>query len=284
MGSEDLKRVAKSWELRAGSWELPAPMDVIYEIYERYHSCEEIDILFNNPVVLAYEIVTKFRYASVFDNETDIKNLHLFMSAVSDFLNDPLGYTADLDGFIRFADDCREKKNKKQSTTNEKNAVQLLTIHKSKGLDFDTVFVYFDSTKVNASRSVIELDYLIDKENYSRISHCFLTMNYKCILRELFPDEFQEIEQKRAIEEINNLYVAMTRAKTNMGVFWVYKEKDLVEEKNLKCKITRNAKEIAEAKPERYMMVSHIMYENKSNRKGCNYSAFSYYKLGLFWS
>jgi ATP-dependent exoDNAse (exonuclease V) beta subunit len=74
----------------------------------------------------------------------------------------------------------------------------------------------------------------------------------------LFPDEFQEIEQKKAVEEINNLYVAMTRAKTNMGVFWVYKEKDLVEEKNLKCKITRNAKEIAEAKPERYIGCSKL--------------------------
>jgi len=78
-------------------------------------------------------------------------------------------------------------------------------------------------------------------------------MNYKSVLSDLFVDEFKQIEHKREIEEMNALYVAMTRAKTNMGIFWLYKEKDLAEKKNIKCLITKYAKEISESNQEEYV-------------------------------
>jgi len=226
---------------------------LIKEIFDSYHSDKDIDFLHKNPMTLCHEIVNKFQYTSIFQNEADIKNLHMFMNIISEFMNAPKEYSADLDGFIRYAEDSKDKNDKRQLSTEEKDAIQLMTIHKSKGLEFDTVFLYINSTKNSSARSVIDIDFIINNQSYNKLSDVFITMNYKAVLKDLFADEHSLIEHKKEVEEMNTLYVAMTRAKANMGIFWVYKEKNLIENKNLKCLVAKHAKELSESNPEKYM-------------------------------
>ena len=117
-----------------------------------------------------------------------------------------------------------------------KDAIQLMSIHKSKGLEFDNV-IYFeakDSRKGNREQSI--LFYCQMAEDYRSLEHYFLTRGkyrkYMDYLPEPFPDYLSNVEKKEREEEINTLYVALTRPKHNLYLFFseTWKGRDLVEE------------------------------------------------------
>ena len=221
-------------------------LSYINEIYSKYHSSHDIDILYKNPLILCNYIIEIFDIASVFKNEIDLKNLYTFLGIISDFLSNSEEYTPDLDGFLRFCEVGSEKSNQKQLSTHESEAISLLTIHKAKGLGFDTVFLYYDAYTKKPPFSNLDIDFTVDFNNFNRLKNVFLGLNYKSVLKELFESEFMEIQNRNDMEELNNTYVALTRAKTNLAVFWVYKEKDLIETKSIKTKIVKNAKLISD--------------------------------------
>ncbi|MCL2065515.1 MAG: UvrD-helicase domain-containing protein [Candidatus Cloacimonetes bacterium] len=230
----------------------------INDIYKKYHSSKEINKLYKNPLILSKLIVDAFQFTDIFNNEIDIKNLNSFMSIISDFLNDSEGFTADLEGFLRYSELGSQKSNKKQLSSQEKNAIQLLTIHKSKGLGFDTVFLFYDSQSKRPSFSDFEIDYTVDFQGFNSLSNVFLGLNYKQVLKDLFYEEYAKIQENKDMEEINNAYVALTRAKTNLVVFWLYKEKELLDGKNIKSMICSKAKEATEKKAHVYKNVDLI--------------------------
>jgi len=200
----------------------------IHAIYNDYHNCDKIDALYKNPLTLCHEIVDRFNLTAIFHSEPELKNLHFFISTISEFLQSPGDFTPDLDGFIRFAEQKGERREYKQPPSAQNNAIQLITIHKSKGLGFDTVFVYQDCTHRRGNLSeLILLKYIIDSRSYDRLADFFLTINFQAVIKELFTAEYRLIEQKEDVEEMNTLYVALTRAKTNLAVFWNYKETDV---------------------------------------------------------
>jgi len=200
----------------------------IHAIYNDYHSNNQIDALYNTPLTLCHQIIDRFNLTSIFHSDPEIKNLHFFISTITEFLDSPGDFPADLDGFIRFAEEKGERREYKQPPSAQNNAIQLITIHKSKGLGFDTVIVYQDCThrKSNLSETLL-LKYIIDSQSYDRLADLFLTINYQTVIKELFADEYRFIQQKEDVEEMNTLYVALTRAKTNLAVFWHYKEADM---------------------------------------------------------
>lgn len=96
----------------------------------------------------------------------------------------------------------------------EKSGLQILTVFKSKGLEFDTVLVLDRIKKKNADRSTILFEY--DNINLKNIY-------YKTKNRENFDKEYSAaIENEKSLvrsDELNILYVALTRAKNNLIVF-----------------------------------------------------------------
>jgi len=202
-------------------------MSKIHRIYYNYHKNKEIDVLFVNPLTVCNDIIKDFDLMEIFKSENDVKNIHNFLNIVSAFIINPGDYLLNIDGFLQY---CQDIEHKKQLSMNLDNAINLLTIHKSKGLGFDTVFLYIDvHTKKDTNQS-IKIDYLIDTNTYSDLSDCLISLNYKKELTQLFPDTFDLIKHKQKIEELNNLYVAFTRAKYNLLNFWIYDEKTLKEE------------------------------------------------------
>ena len=93
------------------------------------------------------------------------------------------------------------------------NGISILTVFKSKGLEFDTVIVLDRVTKKNPDRSSLLFEY--DDINLKKIF-------YKRSKREnldRFYEEAVSKEKKLVIgDELNILYVALTRAKNNMIV------------------------------------------------------------------
>ena len=94
------------------------------------------------------------------------------------------------------------------------NGLQILTVFKSKGLEFDTVLVLDRITRKNPDRSSLLFDY--DDINLNKIF-------YKRSKRENLDNYYAEaLDKEKSLvvaDELNILYVSLTRAKNNLIVF-----------------------------------------------------------------
>jgi ATP-dependent exoDNAse (exonuclease V) beta subunit len=97
------------------------------------------------------------------------------------------------------------------------NAVTLMTIHKAKGLDFPVVVVLlYDKNRSGGTRYIIE-----EAEEGIRILH----LNKKMCEKVEFLNAIYTAERlKDEVDDLNKLYVALTRAEQEMYVIGVYKE------------------------------------------------------------
>ncbi|WP_233702093.1 RecB-like helicase [Helicobacter enhydrae] len=99
-----------------------------------------------------------------------------------------------------------------QEIQEEQEGLKILTIHKSKGLEFDHLIV-LDRTRQARSSGGMFCDYddSLEGHIYLRTSH-----------REVFDSEYASVLQRQkeleSLEKINLLYVALTRAKTSLWI------------------------------------------------------------------
>lgn len=112
------------------------------------------------------------------------------------------------------------------------NAVRILTIHKSKGLEFHTVFIPFctwnlaESKSDNNSFIWWKNTYTPPKEDEvnaetANITRIPITPN-KMAKESLFADQFNEEMKMRYIDNLNLAYVAFTRPRCNLFIWGTY--------------------------------------------------------------
>ncbi|VAY87987.1 UvrD/REP helicase [hydrothermal vent metagenome] len=96
----------------------------------------------------------------------------------------------------------------------DQNGIQILTIFKSKGLEFESVIVLDRIRKKNHDKSSLLFEY-----NSTNLKHIYL----KNKNRESFDKDYKNaIDKEKKLyidDELNTLYVALTRAKNNMFIF-----------------------------------------------------------------
>lgn len=102
------------------------------------------------------------------------------------------------------------------NTSATPNAVQVMTIHKAKGLEWPVVILPFFEFKVfNAEEEIIELD---DRE------YGLKTAIMKLTKKNEWPDKYVHVQSKlindKILESVNLMYVAMTRAKEEMYILF----------------------------------------------------------------
>ncbi len=184
-------------------------------------SDENQDSLYNYNLMadLILFLTHQFNMFDVFANENEIKNFHIFLEKVYEFDKSPAPYTHSLDGFILYMNELEKMETYKQSGIKIDNAIDLLTIHKSKGLSYQTTFVYYDITQHNMSDKSLLFSSFPDDSTTSLKSY-FVTLNYASTLLNLMPGLKSDIRKKGYLEELNNLYVALTRAEKNLGIFF----------------------------------------------------------------
>ena len=185
------------------------------KIYKKYSETE----FRNMDIVL--DIIKEFGIVEIYNKENEIKNIYKFATISKNFEN--------IKEFLKEIEENSAKDIYLQPTSQEENSVSLLTIHKSKGLEYDTVFYILDEESNKPDRG-LNFNIKFDK-NYLNIED-YLVCNSKnekflIYLDEIF-DFYSFKEKKKKEEELNNLYVALTRTKGNLFIFIVHlKEESL---------------------------------------------------------
>ncbi|MBN2001445.1 UvrD-helicase domain-containing protein [candidate division KSB1 bacterium] len=193
----------------------------IKTIYDNFlpESAKDSELL-----VLVQKIIETYNVPGVFNQENDIKNIHFFLEVVADFLQSNRDYPASTPGFLLFCREHENDENLQQKGLQEVDAVKLLTFHKSKGLEFDNVFLLWDLSGGSGSDRGKLSPYFsytggFDIENFS------LTFNFDHIIEYSSQRHFSQNKKiRQAIEEMNNFYVAATRARTNLFIYFLYQK------------------------------------------------------------
>jgi ATP-dependent exoDNAse (exonuclease V) beta subunit len=98
-----------------------------------------------------------------------------------------------------------------------------MSIHKAKGLEFDTVFLYWNLSGRSGNSTGNMNTYMRYTTDFSELDEFVLSYNYDHVLSKCHLNSIQQDAQRRGIvEELNNFYVAATRAKTNLFLFFSY--------------------------------------------------------------
>ncbi|PKN73623.1 MAG: hypothetical protein CVU50_02600 [Candidatus Cloacimonetes bacterium HGW-Cloacimonetes-3] len=161
-------------------------------------------------------------------SERDYLNLHKFQGIVTDWeLNSSAGGKSIPD-FLAYMSENAASEDFKQASVSVTDSLQLLTIHKSKGLQFKRVFVFYNLSgghSVDSTRLAWALEYA-DKD-FHQISDFGISYHYQKVLKASSYRHLWEAEQNRELlEEMNNLYVAFTRAESKLHLYFTYQNKD----------------------------------------------------------
>ena len=143
----------------------------------------------------------------------EIAYLQTFQNLVLDFTSRERN---DVNSFLEWWEENKAKKSIQVS--GEVDAVQLLTIHKSKGLQFKYVIIPFCSWSLDHEPSkspnlwVTSTESPLDKAGY-------LPIKYTSALKETtFANYYEEERSRCFLDNLNLLYVALTRAEHGMIV------------------------------------------------------------------
>ena len=166
---------------------------------------------------LIFEIIKKFQFIDYFNKDNEVKNIYDFYLLTNYYSS-----------ILELLNDYKENKLSLSDTNSEKKGVELVTIHKSKGLEFKTTFVIKNSKKSKTD----DIDFLFEMNDHydETVFSLFCKKGYKGILETCFEERIENYDKKIKEEEINNFYVALTRPKNNLIVIY---ENRLFEDKIL---------------------------------------------------
>ncbi|HOJ42360.1 MAG TPA: UvrD-helicase domain-containing protein, partial [Candidatus Syntrophosphaera thermopropionivorans] len=158
-------------------------------------------------------------------SERDYININAFMAILQDYELNNTDKAKSIPAFLDFLDDNKAQDFMKQVPLTGDIPLQLLTIHKAKGLEFDQVFVFYDlSASHNPESYNLSLYPKYKDKTFEKLSDIGITCHYDDILKYSSKKELVELDSKKEmLEEMNTLYVAFTRAKTSLSLCMAYK-------------------------------------------------------------
>nr|WP_255534532.1 UvrD-helicase domain-containing protein [Chryseolinea lacunae] len=122
----------------------------------------------------------------------------------------------DLGAFLEWWENNKHKKSVQVS--GEVDAAQILTVHKSKGLQFKYVIIPFCTW--NLDHDALRSPHLwVTAEQQPYADAGFMPVKYSSILQQTYFADYYETERTRSyLDNLNLLYVALTRAETGLMV------------------------------------------------------------------
>ena len=168
---------------------------------------------------LIFKIIKKFQFIDYFNKDNEVKNIYDFYLLTNYYSS-----------ILELLNDYKENKLSLSDTNSERKGVELVTIHKSKGLEFKTTFVMKNSKKSKTDG----IDFLFEmNDKYDEtVFSLFCKKGYRHILETCFKERIENYDKKIKEEEINNFYVALTRPKNNLIAIYedrIFEKKSLNE-------------------------------------------------------
>lgn len=181
-------------------------LEIVKELKDKYNAND------GETYFLTYDILQKLGVTERFSSKGDISNLYSFYKIIKSYRY--------FDEFLSEFEDQKSSSKFKKIVLKDENSVNLMTIHKSKGLEFDTLFYYYNpKTSQNNIPKVIF--YFTMDNRYEEAKEFLLTNTKFNYILKILSSEFGYLEEnkiKEEHEEINNLYVALTRPKNNIYI------------------------------------------------------------------
>ncbi|MBQ8008465.1 MAG: UvrD-helicase domain-containing protein [Bacteroidaceae bacterium] len=159
-----------------------------------------------------YELVEElYELFSLHRIENQDAYMFKFYDAVSEYLDD---HSSELTSFLLYWD---ETLCKKTIPSGEIDGIRIMTIHKSKGLEFHTVLIPFcDWTLTTNNEQIVWSK--PQEEPYNQLDMVPVKFSGK-MLTSTFKDDYLEERLQLWVDNLNILYVAMTRAEKNLLIF-----------------------------------------------------------------
>lgn len=143
----------------------------------------------------------------------------------------------DLIRYLENINDLRDLDIEYSETKKSTNAIKLMSIHKSKGLQFPVVYAIGLAKQFNNTEN--KENFLFDK-NKGILTKAYDDGFYRNFLQDLL---FKEIEQENLSEKIRLLYVALTRTINNL------------------CLVVEYDESLIEKKPKKFLSFKHLLYQ-----------------------
>lgn len=181
-------------------------LEIVKELKDKYNAND------GETYFLTYDILQKLGVTERFSSKGDISNLYSFYKIIKSYRY--------FDEFLSEFEDQKSSSKFKKIVLKDENSVNLMTIHKSKGLEFDTLFYYYNpkTSQNNIPRVIF---YFTMDNKYEEAKEFLLTNTKFNYILKILSSEFGYLEEnkiKEEHEEINNLYVALTRPKNNIYI------------------------------------------------------------------
>lgn len=169
-------------------------------------------ILKSMPVsLLVNELLTLFNIGNTTDEYIFIQ---YFKDAVFDYLKK---YPDDLSSFMDWWNDSNEKY--QVAIPENENSLRILTIHKSKGLQFHLVFIPFADWSLDSTGMKTDILWLDMKNETNSTSQTIPVRYDKRMLQSKYINEYLENKFYNYLDKLNLLYVATTRAVAELYIY-----------------------------------------------------------------
>ncbi|MDP3113568.1 MAG: UvrD-helicase domain-containing protein [Candidatus Cloacimonadaceae bacterium] len=218
-----LKSVIDSISAYERSEEIVKSIDFSAVPVAEYYYQKALEPVSKSIAELCEEIIAD-RLPATLLSERDYLNLHSFIRVARDFEAQQSSGGNSIGDFLQYLEENRKQEFMKQVAVEGADNLQLLTIHKSKGLEFHRVFVFYNlSSRHGSDTQKLKWYANFSSADFKELSDFALTYHYNALLEHSdFASLQQDSERRAMLEELNNLYVAFTRAKTKLHIFIVF--------------------------------------------------------------
>ncbi|MFA5509333.1 MAG: UvrD-helicase domain-containing protein [Candidatus Cloacimonetes bacterium] len=161
-------------------------------------------------------------------NRRDDLNINAFLDLAATFVMDASIADKSIPAFLDYLVELEGQDAINQVAVEGGGNIELLTIHKSKGLQFDRVFVFYNLTGGRGTNDG-EVSLFTDfaDEDFSSLADMAYSMHHGSLLQHSsYKELYAQDKRREMLEEMNSLYVAFTRAKTKLHILFTYQGKD----------------------------------------------------------
>ena len=133
-------------------------------------------------------------------------------------------YSADVNSFIEWWDEVSERKNYSVIMPVENDAIQIITIHKAKGLQFEIVLMPFAEWDLKPKSGALLWAHPANVDPFN-LMHEWPVSSGKKLKETVFSNSYVTVIEENYIDNLNLLYVAFTRACKQLYITVIKKEK-----------------------------------------------------------